>query len=433
MRQQIKAWREEMAQLATEARSKLDEIKDDTSAEQRADLEKQHDEAMDKYDAVKVKADRAERSYEATREVEERAERDAREGRPNGPSGEARGNGEGDPPKKGAVLIKFFGHGFNALDNRERECLAEMRAADDSIPLEVRAQASGTDAAGGYTIPTEFLPEIDKQLAMWGPMMDDSAIGPRMLDTDNGRELEMPKVNDTAAVADEYAENAASLDDGSKDVVFGGQALRAYPYNTGVVRIPIYLMQDSAFGMEALIEELFGERMGRTLNAVLTTGDGADKPQGLFPAAGVGHNAVSNAAIASDELFDLFHSVDPAYRVDPSCSWQFNDATLKSIRKLKDGDGNYLWQMGDVSRGEPPRLLDKPYSINQAAPDIGASARSIVFGAMKKFMVRRVRTTQMLALRERYAEFLQVGMIAHRRIDSELRTNAAVKALVHPA
>jgi len=111
----------------------------------------------------------------------------------------------------------------------------------------------------------------------------------------------------------------------------------------------------------------------------------------------------------------------------------FNDTTLAAIRKLKDGQGNYLWQMGDVRSGEPDTFQGKPYSVNQAMASSGVSTKPIIFGDMSKFLVRKVRGFEVMTLRERYAERFQVGMVGFKRFDSELVNAGAVKHLIHAA
>jgi HK97 family phage major capsid protein len=182
--------------------------------------------------------------------------------------------------------------------------------------------------------------------------------------------------------------------------------------------------------MEPLLTDLFGERLGRTANEVLTTGTGSGQPNGIVTAASTGLTAASATAITSDELIDLFHSVDPAYRASPKCRWMFNDSTLAAIRKLKDGQGNYLWQMGDVRTGEPDMFLGKAYSVNQAMADIATGNSSVLFGDLSRYVVRKVRGFQVMTLRERYAENFQVGMVGFKRFDGELLNTSAVKKLV---
>lgn len=420
---QLKELREKQARIATNARAKFDEIKDDTPAERAQEIEREFDAMMAEYDQIDARIQRMEKLMEA----EERSSRgDPR--RPRGDDGESRNDGDDTPPDYKGVFAKAIRFGVASLTAEERSVLMTGR---EDVPSEVRAQSTGTDAAGGYTVPEGFSGEIDRAMAAWGPMWDANIV--RELNTSSGNPLPWPTVDDTSQTGELKAENAAVTDDGTGDVVFGQKVLNAYVYSTKMVRIPMELLQDSAFDMEALLNDLFGERLGRLSNTVLTTGDGANKPQGIVPAAGAGKTAASATAITSDELIDLVHSVDPAYRSSPKCRWQFNDTTLASIRKLKDGQGNYLWQMGDVRTGEPARLLAHPYSVNQAMANMAASARPIIFGDHSRFVVRKVRGFSVLTLRERYAENFQIGMVGFKRFDSELLNSAAVKAMVMAA
>lgn len=419
----IRELREQQARIVTNARAKFDEIKDDTPEDRAAEIEREFDAMMADADKIQRAIDNEERlaQHEARLEA----------GDPRRPRGDGEARGAGDEPaapEYREVFTRAVRFGVGELDARERDLLMRHRA---ETPQELRAQSTGTDAAGGYTVPQEFSGEIDRQMAMWGPMWDAAIV--RELVTSNGREIDWPTVNDTGNGGVLKAENAEVTDDASGDVVFGEKKLNAYIYDTKMVRVPIELLQDSAFNIEALLGDLFGERLGRQANTVLTTGTGSSQPQGIVPAAGSGKVATSTTALDADELIDLVHSVDPAYRSSPFCRWMFNDATMAAVRKLKDGDGNYLWQMGDVRTGEPNLLLGHPYSVNQAMANPEASARPIIFGDMSRYVVRKVMGFQVLTLRERYAERFQVGMVGFKRFDGELLNAAAVKALVMAA
>jgi HK97 family phage major capsid protein len=405
--------REKMATLATEARKELDSINDKTDSTRVAEIEGRFDAIMADHDKIGKEVEREERlaaaesrAVDAKRPVEDaKAEAEARQA----------------APEYKEVFEKQLRFGAASLDAEEREVLMSGRS-------EVRAQGTTPDSAGGYTVPEGFSGEIDTSLAAWGPMWDANIV--RELTTSSGNALPWPTVDDTAKRGRIKAENAAVDDDGTDDVVFGEKVLNAYMYDTGMVRIPIELLQDSAFAMEPLLTDLFGERLGRTANEVLTTGTGSGQPNGIVTAASTGLTAASATAITSDELIDLFHSVDPAYRASPKCRWMFNDSTLAAIRKLKDGQGNYLWQMGDVRTGEPDMFLGKAYSVNQAMADIATGNSSVLFGDLSRYVVRKVRGFQVMTLRERYAENFQVGMVGFKRFDGELLNTSAVKKLV---
>lgn len=423
MNTQLRNLREQQAKIVADARAALDSITDDTDEARVSELETQFDTAMAEHDQIEERANRLERLAKLEQEAEDRA--NAGDHRRPGGDGETAGEDSHTPPEYKEVFKRAIAHGISELSKEDREVLREHR---EKLPEEIRAQTSGTDASGGYTVPTEFSGEIDKQMAIWGPMWDADVC--RELNTSNGREIEWPTVNDTGNTGRTKAENASVDDDGTDDVVFGQALLNAYVHDTGMVRIPIELLQDSAFDIEALMNDLFGERLGRLANSVLTIGDGSGDPNGVATASSLGVTAAGVAAITGDELIDLLHSVDAAYRASPKCRWMFNDTTLATIRKLKDGDGNYLWQMGDVRSAEPNTLLGKPYSVNQAVASVATGNRSVLFGDFSRYMVRKVNGFQVLTLRERYAEIFQVGMVGFKRFDGELLNSAAIKHLV---
>ena len=416
----IKALQEKRAALVGQARAKLDEITDNTDEARAKEIETE-------FDAMMAEADRLEASIVREQKLEDEERKlDAPDPRrPKGKDGEARGVTEPEPIKYEDVFTTAVRFGVHELTSEQRAVLMAGRA---DIPKEMRAQAVGTDAAGGYTVPEGFSGEIDKAMAIWGPMLDPGVT--RQITTSSGNKLPWPTVDDTANTGRIKAENAAADDDGTDDVVFGEKQLDAYVYDTGIVRVPYELLQDSAFSMETLLADLFGERLGRTGNTALTTGTGSSQPNGIVTASSLGKTAAAIAVFTGDELIDLFHSVDAAYRGSPQCRWQFNDTTLGAVRKLKDGQGNYLWQDSNLRTGEPSTFLGKPYSVNQALPNASTGTKPIIFGDHSRYIVRRVRGFTMLTLRERYAENFQVGMIAFQRLDGELLNTAAVKHLI---
>jgi HK97 family phage major capsid protein len=264
----------------------------------------------------------------------------------------------------------------------------------------------------------------------------------RELETQSGETINWPTTNDTAKKARIVAENAEVVPsptgghnvDG--DMVFGNKVLGAYKYGTGLIRVSMELADDNAVNIEQVIRDAMAERYGRGVNEDLTVGSGTGEPNGIVTASAEGHeapNVSSLAAITLDDMIELFHSVDPAYRMDPRCRFMFNDQTLKRLRKIKDLEGNYIWQPASAATDQPGTILGKPYSINQAMADVAFEAKTVVFGAFSRYVVRRVRGLVVRRLDERYAEFGQMAYIGFARFDGELLDTAAVKHLVHAA
>jgi len=407
--------REQMATLATEARSQLDTITDATDSSRAKEIEARFDAIMVDHDKIGATVEREVKLADAeARAVVAR--------RPDAGEAVAVAEARKSTPEYKEVFTKQLRFGSAELDAEERSILMSGKA-------EGRAQSTTPGSAGGFTVPEGFSGEIDQQMAIWGPMWDAAIV--RELSTSTGNALPWPTVDDTAKSGRIKAENAGVDDDGTDDVTFAEKILNSYVYDTGMVRVPIELLQDSAFNIEALMGDLFGERLGRAANTALTTGTGTNQPNGIVTASGLGITSAAVAAVTSDELIDLFHSVDPAYRMSPKCRWMFNDSTLAAIRKLKDGQGNYLWTMGDVRTGEPDQFLGKAYSVNQAMASLGTGNKPVVFGDLSRYVVRKVLGYQMLTLRERYAENFQVGMVGFKRFDGDLLNANAVKHLIN--
>lgn len=415
----IKELREKQATIVAEARERLDQI--DKADEARAkELETQHDAAMAEYDRLEAQIVREEKQVA----LEQRAEELRKKHRPIPPDSEARGQDDGKKLEYREVFYKLLqaGGSLDELSGEERTVLKAGVVAG----AEKRAQTAGTTTAGGFTVPTELANIIIKSMKMWGPMYSEDIC--TVFNTTSGNPMKIPTVDDTAVTAGSHTEGVALTDDGSKDATFGQKSLDAYVYDTEFVRFSMELAQDSIFNMETLLGELLGERLGRIANLQLTTGDGTGDPNGIVTAASLGKTAASATAVTYDEIIDLVHSVDPAYRQSPKVRFMFNDLVLAAIRKLKDGDGRYIWTMGDLTVGVPGNILGYRYSINQAMPAMTTGLKSMLFGDLGKYYVRKVGAPAIGVLRERF--WPDLGIAGLIRLDGELGDTAAVKYLI---
>lgn len=413
---------EKRGKLVTDARAALDEITKNTDESRAAELEKRHDDIMADFDKTEALITRAQRVEDAEKRQAEAEDEQRARNRPLS-DGEGRGQDTGDAMEYREVFHKFITHGadVNELSGEER---AILRAGAQPAK-EFRAQNTGTGTAGGFTVPTELANQIIKSMAAWGPMYDEDVT--TTMTTASGNPIKIPTVDDTTVTAEKHTEGAALTDDGGKDVTFGQKSLDAYVYDTEFVRWSMELGQDSIFNFESLLGELLGERLGRIANRELTVGDGVGDPNGIVTASTLGVTAAAAGALTSDEIIDLIHSVNPAYRQSPKVRFMFNDQTLASIRKLKDSEGRYIWSGGDIQNGVPGTLLGYRYSINQAMAGIAATNRTMIFGDFGKYFVRKVGSPIIGVLRERF--WPDLGMAGLIRFDGELGDAAAVKHL----
>lgn len=407
---------EQRGQLVAEARQILDGIEGETDETKITEAEQRHDTVMAKVDDLDKKIAREERMAQSERTEEERRSRQ----RPNS-DGNASGIDGGDAPTREQRNSEYRSAFARFVTG------AELSEEDRSVlrDMEQRVQTVGTAADGGYTVPTTLMNEIVRAMADWGPMFDEDVA--RNFTTPTGNPMSLPTIDDTGSTPEAHAEGSEGTDDGGKDVSFGQKVLNAFAYDTEWVKWSFELDEDSIFAMEQLLGSLLGERLGRNGNRLLTVGSGNDAPNGIVTASSLGVTAAATGAIASDELITFQHSVNAAYRRSPKCRWQFADSTLAAFRKLKDGDGNYLWQMGDVRTEAPDTLLGKPYSINDDVPAIGAGNRAVIFGDHSKYFVRKVGSVRTIVARERFAPNL--GILGVHRFDGELVDTAAVKHL----
>lgn len=288
----------------------------------------------------------------------------------------------------------------------------ELSPEHRSILREMRAQAVGTDASGGYLVPEGFSNALEESMLAFGGMREAATV----FATASGNDLPWPTVNDTAQKGAILAENTAVAE---QDFTFASVIFGAYKYSSKLVKVSVELLQDSAFDLNAYLAAALGTRIARITNEHFTTGTGTAQPNGVVTAAGLGKAGATGqtTTVTYDDLVDLQHSVDPAYR--GGAIWMTADSSIKVIKKLKDADNRPLWAPGVAVR-EPDTILGARYVINQDVPAMAASAKSILFGDFSKYMIRDVLGVQVLRLNERYADAHQVGFLAFSRHDGDL-------------
>lgn len=276
---------------------------------------------------------------------------------------------------------------------------------------EHRAQSTQVLAGGGATVAEGFMNNLEVALLDFGGMRAVADV----MRTEKGGNIPWPTTNDTSNEGSLLGENTSVGT--AVDVAFGQVVFHDYKYSSGLVQCPVELIEDSAFNLSSTLGGMLGERLARITNRHFTVADGNSRPHGLMARAAVGVTAASASAITFDEIMGLIHSVDPAYR--NSAGFMMHDTTLLAIRKLKGGDGQYLWQPSNQV-GQPDRLLGYGITPNQHCAVIAESALVIAFGAFNKYKIRDVAGFRLRRLVERYADTDQEGFIAFSRHDGNL-------------
>lgn len=331
------------------------------------------------------------------------------------------GDATNDTGRYERTFEKFVRQGLNELDVEERQLLQ----------ANFRAQGTTTGGAGGYTVPEGFWAKVTETMKFFGGVLGYV----EEITTEAGNDLPWPTNNDTGNTGAILAENTQITE---QDVTFGVKTLGAYTYTSKLIRVSLQLLQDSGVDIEGFLSRRIGERLGRIANTHLTTGTGSSQPQGFITGATVGKTTANSTAITYDELIDLIHSVDVAYRTN-GARFEMNDAVVAYVRKIRDdsggaGIGRPIWEPS-VQVGQPDSLLGYAVTVNNdMAATITATDKTIAFGDFNAaYVARRVNGGQVMRLAERYADYLQVGFFGFQRLDGLVQDASAIKVLQQKA
>ena len=277
----------------------------------------------------------------------------------------------------------------------------------------------GADSEGGYLVPDTFERTLISALEAENVIRKHAHV----FTTSHGsHKIPVVSTRGTAAWVDEEGQIPES------DDAFGQQLIGAHKVAT-LIKVSEELLNDSAFDLEGYFTTEFARRIGNAEEAAFLTGNGSGKPTGILAGLGgaeVGVTAASETAITADELIDLFYSLKAPYR--KNAIWVLNDSTIKAIRKLKDHNGQYLWQPA-LRDGEYDTILGKRIFTSPYAPEIGAGVKSIAFGDFSYYWIGDRQGVSFKRLNERFAETGQVGFIATKRVDAKLILPEAIKVL----
>ena len=356
-----------------------------------------------KYERMDAEIDTLEKRIEAERKQESRekglGDKEERQaGGSEQPKQESRGGFARDSEEYRAAFNSFLLNGRGGL-----------------TPEEIRAMQADSDTGGGYLVaPQQMVMELIKNV-------DDAVFFrsiARVTQLRTAKSLGVPTLDKDADEADWTAE----LTTGSlTDVAFGKRELRPHPLAKRA-KISNTLLRMAAMSPEAIIRERLAYKFAVTEEKAFLLGDGVQKPLGVFTASNdgiptardvVGANTAT--AIKADTLFDAKYSLKEQYQ--RAARWIFHRDAIKEIRKLKDGNGQYIWQAG-LQAGAPDRILDTPYYMSEFAPNTFTTGLYVgIIGDFSKYWIAEALDMQVQRLVELYAETNQTGFIARMEID----------------
>ncbi|WP_245513052.1 phage major capsid protein [Enterovirga rhinocerotis] len=343
-------------------------------------------------------------------------------------TGALRAGGSGAIASRDAGIDAAYTEG--ALDYVRRGHIADnfAQANREGHRQQIRAaMTSGSPGDGGYVTPIEWDRQIVQALRVESPLRQLATVvttgGPGFSTVWSNGEWGSGWVGETAARPQTTTPSLASLQ-------FKSGELYANP------AVSQQLLEDADFDFGKWLSDEVSLVFAAQESIAFLSGDGVNKPQGLLTYVGSGTTlhpggepgvTVSGHAsqITGDGILTLIYALKAPYR--QGATFLMNSATAGAMRKLKDGQGNYLWQPSMIL-GQPSTLAGYPIAIDESMPDVGAGAYPIAFGnwARAYVIVDRLGTT---VLRDPYTAKPFVLFYTRKRVGGGVRDPNAFRVL----
>ena len=407
---------EKAAGLVKEAQSKMAEWEGKAMP---PDVEASVDLMLDEAVGYKKQADREVKAAELDSHFNDPLRRHpvAPGGGTAGLDGAMGGNGAGGSDEVKALREKAFKRylhsGKESLEAIERKALAAPPQMDLG-GLEIKTLSSGIDSEGGYILTTDMRTNIiQKQrdllvIRRYAEVIDTAA-----------SEVGFPTFDNDTGDAEWTAESGSIAEDNLTDP-FGKRKFTPHKL-ARIFRIPMELVEDASFGIEAFLTKQFSMRYPEIEENAYLNGNGVEKPLGTLKA---GLDTVASAVTAqpgfnADDIFDAIYSRRAVYR--KNCRWMMHRTGIKGVRKFKDNNGQYLWQMA-LAAGQPDTLAGYPLDESEYFPalptSVGSAAPVALFCDWSFYWIVDRVDMSIQRLVEKYAEYDQIGFKLRKRTDA---------------
>lgn len=330
---------------------------------------------------------------------------------------------------------QFPGGGKNELDRvkaQHKDAFAKFfrKGAEGGLrDLEVQAGLSTlSDPDGGFLVPEDYEQAIDRVALSVSAMRRLATV--RTIGTDTYKKL----VNQGGASSGWVGEKGARAETNTPtltEIAINTKEIYAMPAATQT------LLDDSRVDIAGWLADEVSIEFSEQESEAFINGNGVEQPKGIAAYAmaanssyvwgKVGYITSGNASLVNDldKLIDLQHALKPVYR--NGAAWLMNDATLATIRKMKDGDGNYIWVPG-LKDGAPDTLLGKPVEIDDNVDDIGTGKYPIFFANFKRAYLI-IDRQGVRVLRDPYTTKPYVLFYTTKRVGGGIVMYEAIKAL----
>lgn len=302
--------------------------------------------------------------------------------------------------ERAEALGSFCVNGWNGMNGGE---LAALQADSDTV-------------GGTLVLPEEFVASLIqavddlvfmRQLAFVLPLTNAESIGVPSLDAD-------------PADADWTSELAIGGEDST--MATGKRALHPHPL-AKLLKVSKTLLRKSVVPADALVRERLSHKFAVSEEKGFLTGSGSNQPLGVFTASALGistgqdvSTGNSSTAVSADGLINAKFNLKSQYMASPSLRWILNRTVVRDIRKLKDGNGQYIWQAGLA--GTPDSILEVPYLMSEFAPNTMTSGLYVgIIGDFSNYWIAESLRMELQRLDELYAATNQVGFVGRLEVD----------------
>lgn len=293
----------------------------------------------------------------------------------------------------------------------------------------------GSDPGGGFTVYPTVSAAITAKIYESSPIRPYARI--LTIGSDTLEELVDIGEGESGWVGETQARPATAAPTFGK-LTIAAHELYAMP------KITQKLLDDSSLDLGSWLSVKIGERFARREAQAFVNGDGVLKPRGFMSYAadsvttadatrawGVLQHVVTGASsgFASSNPADALINVQTELKADyrRNAVWMMNRRTAGIIRKMKDGQGNYLWQMSAIA-GQPDQLLGHPVVLAEDMADIGTNAFPVAFGDFRSGYTI-VDRHGMRLLRDPYSDRPNVLFYAYMRVGGDVNNSEAIKLL----
>ncbi len=282
------------------------------------------------------------------------------------------------------------------------------------ISEQVRATLNTTtDGEGGYTVPESYYTSVIEKLGDLSVMRQNS---------DVIRTTSLTKIP-LGGDDPEFAIIAENGDYAVKDLSFTQLSLDAYKQG-GIIKVSDELISDSFLNIQDYITKKMVRGIENKEEEYFTTGTGSSQPTGIITGSSLGKTTTGTSAVTTDEVLAFIASVKAGYRKNGKL--MMNSQTELALRKIKDSNGQYLWEKS-LQIGGPASFDGKPILINESMPDLGTGKKFMGFGDMSYYTIADRGNMGILRMGELYAGKGQVGYRIDKRVDAKLTLSEAYK------